>query len=146
MFQWTYSEQIETDATAAQIWALWSDANNWPQWDSELDWVKLDGAFENGTQGMMKPSSGPKVTFTLEDVVENQEFHDTAKLPLATIRFSHEYFPAGSDGKSASIRHSVEIKGITTPLFKRVIGGQIQKHLKQAMTTLSAMAAALNPA
>lgn len=137
MFTWTYSEQVTTQATPEQIWAMWQDAASWPCWDSELEWVRLEGKFVVGTVGRMKPVSGPEVKFCLSDVVPLQSFSDVAQLPLTRLVFTHEYLsPQEGDG-AAKIRHSVTMNGLLAPLFGRLIGGKIKNHLRQAMQELS---------
>ncbi|HAF2130092.1 TPA: hypothetical protein G9F27_004361 [Salmonella enterica] len=137
MFTWTYSEQVTTQATPEQIWDMWLDAASWPCWDRELEWVCLEGEFAVGTVGRMKPVSGPGVTFSLSEVVPLRFFSSVAQLPLTRLVFSHEYLsPQESDG-AAKIHHSVTMKGLLAPLFGRLIGGKIKKHLRQAMQELS---------
>lgn len=139
MFSWTYSEAVPTPASASQIWARWQDAENWPTWDSELDWVRLEGPFEVGTTGKMKPSTGPEVAFELSEVSPEKSFSDTARLPLTKMVFQHEYFPQ-EDGGAAHIRHTVSMTGLLAPLFGKLIGRQIKAHLRGAMEALSVQA------
>nr|WP_244979307.1 hypothetical protein [Bartonella queenslandensis] len=74
MFKWTHSEEINTEASAEQIWAMWEDVATWPCWDYELEWAELPGAFKEGTVGRLKPKKGPKVTFTLDKVIKTFVF------------------------------------------------------------------------
>lgn len=136
MFKWTYTETVPTKASADQVWAVWQDAVTWPQWDSELQWVRLDGAFEVGTKGRMKPTAGPEVDFVLTEVQPNARFADKARLPLTDIVFDHVYLP-GSDGQPATIRHSVSMVGVLAPLFGKVIGSRVKTHLRDAMLDLA---------
>ncbi|KPN61547.1 Polyketide cyclase / dehydrase and lipid transport [Aliiroseovarius crassostreae] len=140
MFTWTYSETVPTHASASQIWAHWQDTENWPAWDSELDWVRLEGPFEVGTTGKMKPSAGPEVAFELSEVSHEKSFSDTARLPLTKMVFQHEYLPQ-PDTETGQIRHTVSMTGLLAPLFGQVIGRQIKAHLRSAMETLSTQAA-----
>lgn len=137
MFTWTYSEKVATRATPEQIWAMWQDAASWPCWDSELEWVRLEGEFIVGTVGRMKPTSGPEVKFLLSDIVPLRSFSDVAQLPLTRLAFEHEYIsPQGKD-ETAQICHSVTMSGLLAPVFGRLIGGKIKTHLRQAMQELS---------
>ncbi|ECU9164112.1 TPA: hypothetical protein G5T75_004903 [Salmonella enterica] len=137
MFTWTYSEQVTTLATPEQIWAMWQDASSWPCWDSELEWVRLEGEFVAGTVGLMKPASGPEVRFCLSDVVPLRSFSDVAQLPLTRLVFNHEYISPQESNGAAQIRHSVTMYGLLAPLFGRFIGRKIKTHLRQAMQELS---------
>ncbi|EJF75526.1 hypothetical protein MCO_01810 [Bartonella sp. DB5-6] len=138
MFKWTHSEEINTEASAEQIWAMWEDAATWPCWDNELEWVELLGAFKTGTVGQMKPKKGPKVIFTLDKVIKNVCFSNYAKLPFTRMIFDHEYISSTKSGSSHNkIRHTVTMSGILSPLFGMIIGSKIKLHLRDAMIEMS---------
>ncbi len=141
MFSWTHSETVSTEAGPDQIWSLWQDVSSWPSWDSEIDWARLEGPFICGTNGRMKPRGGPEVAFKLTEVTPGASFSDTAQLPLTRVVFAHHYLPK-DEGQPARICHTVTMNGWLAPLFARVIGSQIKKHLRSAMETLSEQAAA----
>lgn len=136
IFTWAYSEQVTTLAPPEQIWAMWQDASTWPCWDTELEWVRLEGEFVIGTVGLMKPTSGPEVKFRLSEVVPLRSFSSVAQLPLTRLVFNHEYLSSQEGDGAAQIRHSVTMYGLLTPLFGRLIGGKIKNHLRQAMQEL----------
>ncbi|WP_375655333.1 hypothetical protein [Bartonella sp. AA83SXKL] len=138
MFNWIYSEEISTEASAEQIWAIWEDVASWPCWDSELEWVELFGAFKVGAVGQMKPKKGPTVTFTLDKVIKNVCFSDYAKLPFTRMSFNHEYICSTKTGSSNNkIRHTVIMSGLLAPLFGMIIGSKIKLHLRDAMIEMS---------
>ena len=141
MFKWAYSEQVKTDADAVQIWTMWKNAEAWPEWDSELEWVKLEGPFKTGTKGKMQPVGGPAVDFTLIEVLQHKKFVDRARLPLTTLDFSHTY--ESEHGNSAYICHSVTMKGLLAPIFGFVLGRKIKKHLRASMEDLCSRACKL---
>ncbi|WP_317992820.1 SRPBCC family protein [Bartonella gliris] len=138
MFQWTYSEEINTEASAEQIWAMWENVTTWPCWDHELEWVELSGAFKVGAVGKMKPKRGPKVTFTLDKVIKNVCFSDYARLPFTRMIFDHEYIRSTKSGSSNNkIRHTVTMSGLLAPLFGVIIGSKIKMHLRNAMMEMN---------
>jgi len=136
MFVWQYSETVETHAPAKSIWALWSDPATWHTWDGEVKSASLHGDFVQGVKGVMQPVSGPKVAFELIHVDTNKSFINRAKLPLAILDFSHVYVSPSAEGVSAQITHSVEIRGISAPLFGFLIGRGVKKHLRTTMLQL----------
>lgn len=140
MFKWTYSETVITEATPEQIWAMWQNVSSWPCWDVELKWVKLNGDFIEGTTGKMKAINGPEVDFTLCKVEINRAFSDVAKLPLTTLVFNHEYLIPLKKGESARICHTITMTGWLAPVFGRLIGNNLKKHLRSAMEELSKQA------
>ncbi|WP_273720137.1 MULTISPECIES: hypothetical protein [unclassified Bartonella] len=138
MFKWTYSEEINTEASAEQIWAMWEDVTTWPCWDYELEWVELSGAFKVGATGQMKPKKGPKVTFTLDKVIKNVCFSDYTRLPFTHMNFNHEYIiSTDSNSSKNKIRHTVTMSGLLSPFFGMIIGTKIKQHLRYAMTEMS---------
>ena len=136
MLKWTYSETVDTKAGPAQIWATWQDVEAWPRWDDDLDRARLEGPFENGTKGRLKPASGPAMAFELADVVARQRFSTRTRMPLTDVVFEHEYL-AGEAGGPARFRHSVVMTGLLAPLFGQVMGRSIKAHLRGTMLRLS---------
>lgn len=136
MFTWTYSETVNTNATSDQVWSILKNVQDWPSWDKELEWARLDGPFQVGTKGQLKPSKGPEVAFELIDVMPGYSFSNKAKLPLTKMIFFHEYLPQDSHNE-ARICHRVVMSGLLAPLFGKIIGSQIKLHLREAMETLS---------
>ena len=139
MGTWSFENTVETTATAEQIWALWSKPESWPVWDNGVEWVKTEGAFVKGTKGVMKPVGGPQVKFEMVETEPLKRFMDRSFLPLTTLDFSHIYTPA-TGNKKAQITHRVEMRGLLTIIFKRVIGSNIEKDLPGAMKKLVALA------
>lgn len=140
MFKWQHTEAVNTNATSKQIWSIWKSPQDWPRWDRELEWVKMEGPFAKGSTGTMKPRGGPIVFFELTTVEEDHQFIDRAKLPLTTMEFIHRYEEM-ADG-TGRIVHTVEMRGLLAPLFGRVIGTKIRAHLRAAMEELSSLAVA----
>ena len=41
---WQKSYSIETkEVSREQVWAVLTDINKWNEWDSEIEWTKLEG-------------------------------------------------------------------------------------------------------
>lgn len=137
---WKKEITIETDATKEQIWKIWSDVENWNKWDNEVESSKINGKFQKGTKGILKPTNGPKSKFILESANYPVEFISKSNLPLAKMNFTHKL--TEKDGK-LFITHGVEISGLTTFLFSKVIGKKIVAELPKTMENLSKMAKVL---
>jgi uncharacterized membrane protein len=123
---WTYEHSVETTATPAAIWRLWTDVEHWPEWNTEIETIEINGPFANGTEIVMTP---PGVTLTLADVVENEHFVDEARVEGLVIRTMHRI----GDGKVA---YRVEISG---PAGAE-IGPQITADWPQTMAALVKLA------
>ncbi len=134
---WFKKETIKTNATREQIWNLWSDVKNWKQWDSEIAFSDLKGEFKVGTFGMLKPIKGPKSKFKIVSINELNEFTTRSFLPFTKMDFIHEINE--KDGE-LFITHGIEIRGLLSFFFSKVIGENLIKELPKAMNKLSELA------
>ena len=57
---------LSSTAPPAAFFARWADMASWSEWNSDTEWVRLDGDFVEGATGALKPKGGPKVTFVVE--------------------------------------------------------------------------------
>lgn len=134
---WSKEVSIKTTASKERIWKIWSDVPAWKTWDDQVQDSSLKGLFQQGGEGVLKPTSGPKSTFQLIEVTEGQSFTSRAKLPLAQMDFIHTL--AQSNGELI-LTHRIEISGLLTFLFSRVIGNKLLSELPKALTKLAQMA------
>lgn len=134
---WTFQHTETTTATPEQLWRLYQDPTTWPEWDHQIEDVTVDGPFETGATGTIKPVGGPRTRFRMVEVTEKVSFTDVTRLPLAKMRFDHWIEPGVGD---TSFVHRVTITGPLTPLFARVIGRKVADELPAAMRTLAARA------
>src|SRR5579862_2456895 len=82
--------KIYQNVKKEDVWRIWSDVNNWPKWDKELEYCKMDAVFTEGSQFILKPKGGPKVKITLSEVKPNHKFTDYCKFLGATMYDAHE--------------------------------------------------------
>lgn len=134
---WEFQHTQTTTATPAQLWAHYTHPESWSEWDEGTEYARVDGVFAVGSTGTLKPVGGPKTTFRLEEVTEEVSFTDVTRLPLAKLRFSHRIETAG---EVATLVHRVEITGLLSPLFARVIGKNVAAGLPDAMRRLAELA------
>jgi hypothetical protein len=134
---WTKKVTIKTKASQEQIWNLWADVENWNKWDKEVEYSELNGKFEVGTFGMIKPTKGPKSKFELISVEKLKGFTSRSFLPLTKMDFIHIMEEKNGE---LYITHGVEIKGLLTFLFSKVIGEKLVNELPKSMENLSKMA------
>jgi Polyketide cyclase / dehydrase and lipid transport len=89
---WSKSHSLITkDATRQQMWKLFSNVNQWNQWDEGIDYAKMDGAFEVGNHIELKPKGGPKVKIKLVEAKPNEGFTDFTQFPGAKMYGKHEF-------------------------------------------------------
>ena len=77
----------------------------WPEWNTDTEWVRLDGPFQTGGTGMLKPKGGPKVRFVLDSVVPEREFVDVSLLLGARLTFRHDVEPRRGGARRCHRQH-----------------------------------------
>jgi hypothetical protein len=97
----------------------WIDHDTWPAWSPDTTWARVDGPVQTGTTGVIKPSGGPKVRFTISACEPGREYTDTAKLPAATLVFQHIASPIAG---GARLEVLVTIDGPLARLWALVMG------------------------
>ena len=134
---WSFQHTEITTATPAQLWEQYSQPTQWPDWDHEVAAVTVDGPFEQGTKGTIKPTRGPKADFVFSEMTPNVSFTDVTRLPLTKMEFAHRINVV--DGVT-HFTHGVTMTGSLSPIFSRLIGRGIATELPKAMRTLAALA------
>jgi hypothetical protein len=135
---WTFEHSEETNAKSSDVWRLYSDVSTWPRWDHGVEWVKLEGAFTQGTRGRMKPLGNEPVGIQLTEVVENERFIDETALPQAVMRFEHT-LKRSRDGRTR-ITHRVVIDGPLTELYVDGFGKKVAAGLPLSVKALARLA------
>ena len=139
MWTKTYSKTYP-NVTKEQIWQLWANVNNWPTWDKELDFCKMEGAFETGNQFILKPKGGPTVKIMLSEVIPHQKFTDYTKFFGATMYDAHELTetPAG-----LQITHTSTVAGILSFLWVKLVANNVAASIPNQTDALVALARSL---
>jgi len=117
----TYSK-IYQNVKKEEIWRLWADVTNWPKWDKELEYCKIDGSFIVGNHFILKPIKGPKVKIILSEVVINKKFTDYTKFPGAIMYDAHE-LEETMDG--LRITSTITVKGFLGFLWRNLVAKNV---------------------
>jgi len=134
------SSTVQVRAGADVVFALWSDAAGWPEWDPDLDGAELHGPFAVGSSARLKPRGGPSTRIRLTEVTPSRSFSAVCTLPLCRMVFDHLIEPL-PDG--CRVTHTVRFDGLLAVLFRRLIGPQIARGLPGTMAGLKRAAQAL---
>ncbi|GAB2700649.1 polyketide cyclase [Kitasatospora kifunensis] len=106
---WTYENAIETTATPEAIWQYWADVERWGDWNADLEAIRIDGPFADGTLITMTPGGQEPVELWLRDVVENEHFIDEAQFAGLVLRTSHRLDRLADGG--TRVLYRLEITG-----------------------------------
>ncbi|MBA2307246.1 SRPBCC family protein [Candidatus Dependentiae bacterium] len=124
---------VETTASPQEIWNIWQDVANWNTWDHGIEYSTIDGPFQEGTTGTLKPKGGSLVHTKLTRVEPLKLFIDESKLPLARIIVSH--YMNSSNGFT-QVTHQIEMDGPLSFVFAFLIGRTMKKNLPQEMMAM----------
>jgi hypothetical protein len=129
-----------TTATREQIWAFWADLPGWPKWDENLEAVTIDGPFESGTFGRLKPVSAKEVAIEILDVDAPNSFVDVQLLPKAAMRTVHKISEADDGG--LIVTQTVTFTGPLRRIFSFILGRSMKRDMPVAIRKLVALAEA----
>lgn len=127
-------QRISIKSSLSQVFSAYEDVAHWSSWDPDVLASSINGNFEVGTTGKLKPAKGPELKFVLVEVTRHHSFTAEGQLPLCTIRFEHELAAVGEE---VEVVHRVLFSGVLAPLFKRLIGSDIAKGLPATLIGLN---------
>ena len=125
MWQHSYSQTVSGISTA-ELWAVWTDVNQWHSWQPDIDSATLDGAFVSGAVLRFKPKGGPLIPITLTQVEPERLFVDLTKFPGAKMLDDHEIIPRG---ESLEIKTTIRLSGPLAWLWRRLVVNDIVRGL-----------------
>ena len=102
---------IEIDASAATVWAVFADAERWPEWTASVERVvALEGpGIEVGRRFEIKQPRLPTVVWEVTEVDPGRSWTWRAHSPGATTLASHEVI--GRDGGATLVRQRIDQRG-----------------------------------
>lgn len=115
------------------IWRLWADVNNWPKWDKELEYCKMDAPFTIGSHFILKPIKGPKVKIILFEVINDKKFTDVTKFPGAVMYDTHELEETTN---GLRITSTITVKGVLSFIWVNLVAKNVAKSVPKQMDTL----------
>ena len=137
---WQTEHSIETSAAPAAIWQLWVDVAGWPEWNSDIERIELEGPFAAGSRIVMTPSGQEPVELRIAEAVEPDLFVDEADFGEVVVRTTHRVQPL--DGGGARITYRMEITGPAAETLGPQIGPEISADFPQVLAALAERAQA----
>jgi hypothetical protein len=133
--------QTSSAAPPSAFFARWADMATWPEWNTDTEWVRLDGPFTVGSTGVLKPRGGPKVKFVIAALVAGREFTDVSLLAGARLTFRHLVEPLPGGG--SSVRVTVTMAGPLGWLWNLALGKGLKASLPADLDRLAVAAQAV---
>jgi hypothetical protein len=136
-----YGTSVETTASPAQVWKVWSDMSTWGDWNPNVSTMDWTGGFVQDSQGIMNTKAGQHHKMTLAEVKPGRFFAlETVVVPLTRFRFNCRVEP-GAGGKTR-ISQMVEVKGPLGPVVQGMMGPQVSKEFGTLLANLARKAEA----
>jgi uncharacterized protein YndB with AHSA1/START domain len=137
---WAAEHSIDTGASPEAIWREWSDVERWPEWNSDIERIELDGSFEAGGKIAMTAAGQDPVELRIAEAVEPERFVDEADLGEVVVRTIHRVEAIG-DGRSR-VTYRMEISGPAADEVGPQLGPTISGDFRQVLVALVARAEA----
>ena|SRR5436305_12170560 len=135
---WSTEHSTETRAAPETIWQLWSNVDEWPTWNADLDRVELTGPFAEGSAITMFPRGEDPIELTIAEAKEPDGFVDQADLGPVTVRTTHRVERLGDD--RSGIVYRMEITGSEADTLGPQIGPEITADFPDVLANLAAAA------
>lgn len=135
---WAHEHTAETAASPKEVWQVLRDLDRWGAWDTSLEWVRLKGPFQVGSQVVMKPNGQDPITSVIVEASENRVYADQTDMGEVTLRFSHTLEPLEGGTR---VTHRLEITGPAADQVGPELGPAIAEDFPEAMDALLARAA-----
>jgi hypothetical protein len=130
---------IPLNTTKAKAWQTLIDVEHWHKWDTELIQAKLEGIFENGAKGTMKPKTGPVLHFFISDFVPHQSYTINTKMPVGQLIIKRSLTESNNQ---IFFTDEIMFVGFLKYVFGIILGGQFRKVLPQVMLQFKQIAEA----
>lgn len=104
-----YENVVKGKMDIEKLWELYSNVDNWAEWDKSVQKVELKNSFATGTKGTLFMNNVPPLPFVLNEVVKNEKFIDTAVLGDIIVQFGH--YIIEEINSEYTLKHTVTITG-----------------------------------
>ncbi len=132
-----FSFTISVKATKTNVWQTLIDVQNWHQWDTELIDANLEGVFEKGAKGIMKPKTGPKLKFYISEFTPNQSYTINTIMPVGELVIKRSLTEINNE---IHFTDDIAFTGFFKYIFGFMLGGQFRKVLPEVMRNFKKIA------
>lgn len=132
MWSKTHSMTV-TGITAAQVWTVWSNINDWPLWHDDLEWTKLHGPFAVGSFFQLKIKKGPTVKIEIIESTPNKSFSDCTRFPFAKMYDTHQL---EETKEGLCITSTLKVTGPLGFLWRKLVAEKVAADVPEEMANL----------
>jgi hypothetical protein len=125
---------LETSASIADVWGVWSDVNRWPEWNPDMKESHIDGPLKLGATGMINTRSGGKHDVVVTQFQEGRSFElESTALPGTKMAIRATIMPSGAGSR---ITQGFEPRGLLAPIVGPMMSGPILKTFNSVLNGL----------
>lgn len=136
-----FSHEVTTTAPPETIWALWTDAGTWKDWDKGLKSASHEGAMTIGSKGKIIPLEGPSAKFEVISLEPGKSYSFRTGLPLASLTVER----AITGTEPTRFQHTVSFSGPLAGYWSGQFGPGFRAALPPTMEALADLAEAGAP-
>ncbi|PHQ82096.1 MAG: hypothetical protein COB66_00850 [Coxiella sp. (in: Bacteria)] len=119
------------------VWQIWKDIDRYADWHDDLDYCKLEGAFEVGNYFLLKPTRGPEVKVVLTEIETYRSFTDRTRFLGATMYDTHQLEPTEH---GLRISNAIRVTGPLAFLWIRLVANGVAAHAPKEMDAVVELA------
>jgi len=132
---------MKTSASPEKIWTIWTDVQNWKNWDIGLKDTFTENTFLLGSKGIITSLEGRKSKFKVVEFNEGISYTYKTRLPLGSL-YVRRYLTL--ENNETIYTHEVWFKGITKGIFAKTFGGKFRKMLPEVLQNIKQIAESNN--
>jgi uncharacterized protein YndB with AHSA1/START domain len=122
---------LETTASPAEVWRVWSDINQWPEWNPDMKESRLDGPLKLGATGMINTRSGGKHDVVVTHYEDGHSFElESTALPATKMAIRATVTPLNGGTR---ITQGFEPRGLLAPIVGPMMSGTILKTFESVL-------------
>jgi hypothetical protein len=131
-----FSFELETSATAQQVWSVWMDVAHWKDWDLGLKSASSKEALKLGVTGKIIPQKGATANFVVTEFEPEMHYVFQTNLPAAVLTVKRKIMTRNP----TLFRHEVRFSGPLAYFWGALLGRQFRKALPPTMLLLAKIA------
>ena len=131
MFETHHSHRLA--ASAAEVWAVWSDPGCWGEWNDQFDRAEAADGVEPGADVRVKYRRGGTVVFAITEAEAESALVLEARFPGARLGHEHRIDPGGP-GSGVEAAHRIYVSGPLSGFWALMLG---RKRLRESVAAFA---------
>jgi uncharacterized membrane protein len=119
---------VDIDATPADVWAVMSRVEQWPEWTASITRVRVlgGGHLRRGGRVLIRQPRLPPALWRVTEITEGSGFNWVSRTPGLTVVAGHWIEPKGEGSR---VRLSIDYRGLLGRLMWRLLGAVTERYV-----------------